>query len=102
MTFEEFQKSRVEIDDVRKAGRHAVDDSETGDAGYEYATGFYISKIGADWPQTCRDQGPCHLIVGNQEWIGELHDLERILYDQHEFELVDEQYAMAGASAGLI
>jgi hypothetical protein len=102
MTFEEFRASRVEIDDVRKAGRHALDDSETGDAGYEYATGLYVSKVGEDWPEECRRTGPCHLVIGNEQWIGELADLERKLYDSYAYELVDEPFAVAGASAGLI
>jgi len=104
MTFEDFQATRVEIDDVRKAGRHGVEDEDgrAPDAGYEYATGLYISKVGDDWNEKCRSAGPCYLIIGNQEWIGELADLERTLYDAYACELVDEPFAVAGATAGLI
>lgn len=104
MTLEEFRSTRREIDDVRKAGRHVVedDDGRTPDSGYEYATGLYIVKVGPNWPEACRAEGPCYLIDGNREWIGELHDLERILYEAYEHDLVDEILAVAGASAGLV
>jgi hypothetical protein len=104
MTLEEFRSSRREIDDVRKAGRHVVEDEDgrTPDAGYEYATGLYIVKVGMHWPDPCRAEGPCYLIDGNQEWIGELADLERILYEAYQDDLADEMVPVAGASAGLV
>jgi hypothetical protein len=102
MTFEQFQSTRTEIDDVRKAGRYGLDDTEKANPGYEYATGFYIEKVDADWPERCRAAGPCYLVLSNHEWIGELADLERILYDENQFELVDEPFAVAGATAGLV
>lgn len=101
MTLDEFRGTRRPIDDVRNAGRYSMDDSPP-NPGYEYATGLYVSTVGPDWPEVCRMEGPYHLIVSNQEWIGELKTLEAILYDCFAFELRDEHAPIAGASEGLV
>lgn len=104
MTFEQFQSTRTAIDDVRKAGRHALEeeDGRIPDAGYEYATGLYIVKVGDHWPEMAREQGPYYLVDGNHECIGELADLELALYEAYDYDLVDEPFAVAGATAGLV
>jgi hypothetical protein len=104
MNFEEFQSTRIAIDDVRRAGRHALEDEDgrIPDAGLEYATGLYIVKVGDHWPKPAREMGPYYLVDGNRERIGELAELELALYEAYECELTDEPFAVAGATSGLV
>lgn len=95
-SFQAFVASRRELDDVSKAGRYGEvdDDGSVKDAGYEYATGLFISKVGPHWPEQARSQGSYHLLIANEEWIDDdLGALERTLFDCYRTEIEEEAAA---------
>jgi hypothetical protein len=95
-SFQAFVASRRELDDVSKAGRYGEvdDDGSVKDAGYEYATGLFISKVGDHWPAQAKSQGSYHLLIANEEWIDDdLGVLERTLFDSYRTEIEEEAAA---------
>lgn len=93
MTFEEFQATRRAVGDVSVADRNCeeLEPDSPRDAGFVYATGLFISRVGLHWPDTSRMRGSFHLLMSNEEWIDDdLVRLERELYDAFSFELAEE------------
>lgn len=82
MTIEEFRATGRDTEDL---GVTIQDEMMDGRRGRVYCGAVYVELPGRDWPadalQECRAKGGWYLMIGNQEWMGNLADLEQHLYE---------------------
>ena len=83
MTFEQFQSTRTECDDLGAVLSNGFwDDAEKPAKGFIYCGNLYIEKVQDHWPAAAKSAGQYHLLIANCEWIDyELAPLERRLYE---------------------
>jgi hypothetical protein len=93
MTFQEFQATRRDCDDLGAVTNDARwEDEPTPAKGITYLDNtLYIEAVQPHWPDAAKARGKWHLILGREEWItDDLEMLERELYDWAVSEGYDE------------
>lgn len=82
MTFEQFQASRKESQDLAVDAPDYTYDPDTKHTGFVYLGALAIENVLENWPESTRRAGKYYLILGNQEFISDdLEKLERELHD---------------------
>ncbi len=83
MTFEQFQATKTNCDDLgEKIPDARWDDEPVPAKANIYLDCLYISSVMPHWPEAARKEGNWHLLLGRCEWISDdLESLERRLYD---------------------
>jgi hypothetical protein len=83
MTFEAFQATRRQCDDLGAALHDATWVGEPPAHGNLYLNdALYIEQVAAHWPAEARAQGKWHLIIGRDEWVSDdLESLECRLFE---------------------
>jgi hypothetical protein len=77
MTFEQFQATRRECDDIGAVIPDARWDDEPVAKGFTYlGDKLYIEKVQPHWPDAAKAQGKYHLLIERDEWIS--NDLEML------------------------
>ena len=82
MTFEQFQATRTDCDDLGAVLSDGFwDDAEKPAKGFIYLGCLFIEKVQDHWPDASKAEGKYHLIIERSEWItDDLESLERRLY----------------------
>lgn len=82
MTFEQFQATRREVDDLGAALNDAHWEDQPPAKGYVYCDSLWIEHVGETWAPDMRNQGKYYLLLERCEWIDfDLEPLERRLYE---------------------
>jgi hypothetical protein len=82
MTFEQFQATRKESNDLGRDTEDCMWDNEPKASGLLYLGKLFIENVEDWWPQRAKDMGKYHLLLGRDEWVSDdLESLERELYD---------------------
>jgi len=76
LTFHDFIEGRRWSDDLDAEGIGADDVGP----GWIYPGGLWIEQVTDDWSEKARARGKWYLMLERDEWIGDLFELERILF----------------------